>query len=99
VHPYSVLKLAGEYALAVEKEQRDFYNLLIKNGIPKEDARYYMGIGFATEMYIGCNFRELRHILKQRLDNHAQWEIRQVAQEIYNICYEKFFWLVEDINV
>lgn len=99
VHPYSVLKLAGESALAIEKAQRDFYNLLIKNGIAKEDARYYMGIGFATEMYIGCNFRELRHILKQRLDNHAQWEIRQVAQEIYNICSEKFFWLVEDINV
>ena len=98
VHPYSVLKLAGESALAVEKAQRNFYKLLINNGISKEDARYYMGMGFATEMYLGCNFRELRHILKQRLDKHAQWEVRQVAQEIYNVCAEHWDWLVEDFD-
>jgi thymidylate synthase ThyX len=46
---------------------------------------------------LACNFRELRHILKQRLSPHAQWEIRQVAQEMLDVCREKWPWLVFDL--
>lgn len=98
IHPYKVLAQAGETAQAVEQAQRDFYRTLLNCGISKEDARYYMGMGFATEIYMACDFRELRHILKQRLDSHAQWEIRRVAKEMYDICAEKWSWLVGDID-
>lgn len=98
IHPIEVLKQAGETAMAVEQAQRDFYRTLLNCGIAKEDARYYMGMGFATEIYLACDFRELRHILKQRLDTHAQWEIRRVAQCMLDICREKFGWLVGDID-
>lgn len=96
IHPFKVMELAGETAQAVEQAQRDFYKMLINCGISKEDARYYMGMGFSTEVFMACNFRELRHILKQRLDQHAQWEIRMLAKEMLNICKEKFGWLVDD---
>lgn len=80
VHPFKILEQAGETALAMEQAQIDFYKTLLNCGIPKEDARYYMGMGLGTEVYMACNFRELRHILKQRLDTNAQWEIRQVLK-------------------
>jgi thymidylate synthase (FAD) len=96
IHPFKVMELAGETALAVEQAQRDFYKMLLNCGISKEDARYYMGMGFSTEVFMACNFRELRHILKQRLDPHAQWEIRMLAKEMLNICKEKWGWLVYD---
>ena len=97
IHPFKVMELAGETAQAVEQAQRDFYKMLINCGISKEDARYYMGMGFSTEVFMACNFRELRHILKQRLDTHAQWEIRMLAKEMLNICKERWGWLVDDL--
>ena len=98
VHPFQTLEIAGETAQAVEQAQRDFYRTLLNCGIKREDARYYMGMGFSTEVYMACNFRELRHILKQRLDKHAQFEIRCVANKILEICEEKFPWLVFDLG-
>ena len=98
IHPFKAMEIAGESVKAMEKSQKDFYKLLVKNGVPKEEARMYIGMGVSTEVYFACNFRELRHILKLRLDKHAQWEIRQVAREIYFICLEKWSWLVSDLN-
>ena len=97
IHPFNVMELAGDTAQAIVQEERNFYKRLLKLGVSKEDARYYMGMGFSTEVFIACNFRQLRHILKQRLDIHAQWEIRKVAFEIYDICKERWPWLVDDL--
>jgi thymidylate synthase (FAD) len=66
IHPHKGLELC-EGVLEMERKQKEFYALLVNNGVPKEDARYYMGIGISTHMFTACNFRELRHILKQRL--------------------------------
>lgn len=96
IHPFKAMELAGESVQAMEQSQKDFYNMLVNNGIPKEDARMYLGMGMCTEVYFACNFRELRHILKQRLDPHAQAEIRSLAQEMLNICKERWGWLVDD---
>ena len=75
-----------------------FYNNLLKAGVPKEDARYFLPLGTETNLKIAFNFRELRHILKQRLDKHAQWEVRQVALAMFEIVNDKWPWLVEDIG-
>ena len=97
VHPYSVLK-TSEAAIDVVDICFKFYDQLLKAGVAKEDARYYLPLGIETNIKICCNFRELRHILKQRLDKHAQWEVREVAQAIYDICQDRWPWLVEDIK-
>lgn len=75
-----------------------FYDKLLKAGVPKEDARYYLPLGTETNLKIAFNFRELRHILKQRLDKHAQWEVRAVALKMFEIANDKWPWLVEDIG-
>lgn len=98
IHPFKAMEIAGESVKAMEKSQKDFYKLLVKNGVPKEDARMYVGMGMSTEVYFACNFRQLRHVLKLRLDKHAMEETRKVAKEILNICHEKWPWLVGEIN-
>ena len=98
IHPVKVLELAGDSVMAMTAYQTSLYQALIDRGIAKEDARFYLGIGFSTDLCFACNFRELRHILKQRLDKHAQWEIRKLAKEIYNICADRWPWLVESLE-
>lgn len=80
------------------KSTMALYEKLINADVPKEDARMILPQGLETEMCMDMNFRSLRHFLKLRLSNHAQWEIRAVAREIYLICQEKWPWLVADIK-
>ena len=95
--PYNLLK---EYEGAVDyvNQAKKVYKFLINSGIPKEDARMLLPQGLTTKMCMDMNFRSLRHFLKLRLDKHAQWQIRQVAQEMLNICKDKWRWLVEDLH-
>lgn len=95
--PYNLLK---EYEGAVDyvNQAKKVYKFLINSGIPKEDARMLLPQGLTTKMCMDMNFRSLRHFLKLRLDKHAQWEVRAVAQEILEICREKWPWLVEDLH-
>ena len=97
VHPLSCLKQT-DACLDIVKTCVEFYKKLVNAGVPKEDARYYLPMGMTTKMHLKCNFRELRHILSQRLDEHAQWEVKEVAKLILDICKDKWPWLVEDFN-
>lgn len=45
-------------------------------------ARYFLPQGSTTRMYVTGNFQAWADFLKNRLDKAAQWEIREVAQEI-----------------
>lgn len=48
-------------------------------GIPQEDARYILPNACCTNITVTMNARELRHFLKLRLCNRAQWEIHELA--------------------
>lgn len=96
VHPVSCLK-QSDACVDIVRICYGFYKKLVQAGVPKEDARYYLPMGITTKMHLKCNFRELRHILKQRLDKHAQWEVREVAKEILYICQDRWPWLIEDL--
>ncbi len=76
----------------------DKYDDMIKTGIPVEDARYILPPAFFTHISFSCNTRSLRHFLKLRLDKHAQWEIREMAQKIFDIIYELYPVLFEDLK-
>lgn len=58
------------------------YNTLLSMDVPKEDARYIMPQGQATNIIMTMNARELIHFLQERLCVRAQWEIRELAEEI-----------------
>ncbi len=66
------------------------YNTALESGVRKEHARYFLPawsmyyVGYAK---VDC--KNLMNFLKQRTDKHAQWEIRQYANAIYDLASEK----------
>ena len=61
---------------------KDTYETLQANGIPNEDARFVLPNACETVLEFTCNGRELIHFMNERLCTRAQWEIRELAQEI-----------------
>ena len=66
----------------------DSYSKLIGMGIPAEDARYVLPNGSTTNITITMNARELLHFFSMRCCNRAQWEIREMADEMLRLCKE-----------
>lgn len=64
---------------------RETYDESIRQGARKEDARFILPQSCTTEMYIAGNFQAWFDFLKRRLDKHAQWEVRDVAQRVCGI--------------
>ena len=62
------------------------YNKLIELGIPKEDARFIVGDGQFTNIVVTMNCRALKNFFGERLCTRAQWEIRELANKMANIC-------------
>lgn len=64
------------------------YNDLEALGILAEDARYVLPNGCTTNITVTMNARELMHMFSLRCCNRAQWEIRQMADEMLRLCKE-----------
>lgn len=58
------------------------YKKLLEKGVPKEDARFVLPIASPTNITVTMNGRELLHFLDLRLEENAQWEIREVAKRM-----------------
>jgi thymidylate synthase (FAD) len=58
------------------------YERLIRAGVPDEDARFILPNACFTHITIKGNARNWLHFFRMRLDPHAQWEIREMAQSI-----------------
>ncbi|MCA1949039.1 MAG: FAD-dependent thymidylate synthase [Treponema sp.] len=96
--------LAPEAAEAVrdllrlgQKESYDDYLRLVNQGIARELARINLPLSLYTEWYWQIDLHNLFHFLKLRLDAHAQKEIREYAQVMFEItkkvaprCCESF---------
>ncbi len=64
------------------------YKELIKEGIPKEDARFVLPIATKTNIVITMNARELLHFFSLRMAPDAQWEIRKMATKMFELVSE-----------
>lgn len=62
------------------------YEELINLGITKEDARYVLPNACTTTITVTMNARELLHFFELRCCNRAQWEIREVANRMLELC-------------
>ena len=85
---------ANPEALRIFQEQaraaHDTYKLLIeKFNIPKEDARFILPHGHATNLVMTMNARELHHFFRLRLCKRAQWEIHELARKMLVLVREK----------
>lgn len=71
------------------------YALLTEAGIANEDARYVLPNACETSLYLSCNLRELIHMSNERLCRKAQWEIRELVQQmVYCVNADLWFMLV-----
>lgn len=67
------------------------------DGICNDDLKYMLPESFVTSMIVTFNARSLRHFFELRLDSHAHWEIRKLAQEILNALPREYSLLFEDV--
>jgi thymidylate synthase (FAD) len=56
---------------------------LVKAGVPNDQAKYCMPEAYKTSLVWTINARSLQNFLALRLDSHALWEMRILAQNIY----------------
>lgn len=61
---------------------KECYEYLQELGIPNEDARFILPNACETVIEVKMNGRELIHFMNERLCSKAQWEIRELAQEM-----------------
>ena len=64
---------------------KDLYDSLIDADIAKEDARMVLPNAAATSMVVTMNARELLHFFSLRCCTRAQWEIRNLANEMVKL--------------
>lgn len=76
----------GEDLSALEQEfhtlARELYENRIAHGVAREQARKDLPLCTYTEAYWKIDLHNLLGFLSLRMDDHAQWEIRQYAQTI-----------------
>lgn len=85
VYPPSLLESSTYNALLADAKYA--YNQLIAEGIRKEDARYVLPNASTTRLYVTGNFQAWKDFLKNRQDKAAQWEIRDIANQIAKHLY------------
>ncbi len=52
-----------------------------------EDARYVLPNACETKMIVTMNTRSLQNFFHHRCCNRAQWEIRELAEAMFRLCY------------
>lgn len=66
------------------------YNTLLEDGVAPEQARFVLPQGMFTEWYWTGSLAAYARFYKQRIDEHAQWEIRQYAEAVGKIISPLF---------
>lgn len=74
------------------------YQSMLASGIAREMARMVLPLNTYTKLYCCWDLRNLLNFFRQRLDNHAQWEIQEYARAMYAIAEKLFPWTIEAFN-
>ncbi len=74
-----------EWAAINDAASRLYLRLVDTGAMKKEDARYILPQGCTTSLRMTGNFQMWLDLLGNRRTKHAQWEVRDVANEIYRL--------------
>ncbi|MBD3405080.1 MAG: FAD-dependent thymidylate synthase [Candidatus Lokiarchaeota archaeon] len=78
----------------------NLYHKWLDKGYPVDVARRIVPSGFRTGLRMTINARSLRNLFEQRLHSHADFEIQEMARQMYKILYHKGFgFLFKDLAV
>jgi thymidylate synthase (FAD) len=81
-------ELLDIYTYQTNGRSKEVYDYLILKGVKKEDARFVLPQALLTDLYMSVNLRELIHINKLRTSKQAQWEIRDLVNEMTMLVVE-----------
>ena len=71
----------------IEEWYKEWQQLLGNRGEKSnEDARFVLPNACETRIIITMNTRELLHFFSLRMCNRAQWEIREMAEQMFELC-------------
>lgn len=89
--PY-MLHLASAAEVVAKHVQASvgLYNAMLNAGIAREQARMVLPQNLYTQYYGTVSLHNAFHFLRLRLDEHAQWEIRRVAEAMLAHLRELF---------
>lgn len=73
----------------------EFYEKMINQGIPAEDARFILPNAATSSLVASLNLREFIHLAHIRLCTNAQHEIRVMVKKMCDLAIEKDPWLAE----
>ena len=79
VTPPSVEATGEPVFLEFVEKASEAYQLLVDQGVPKEDARFVLPNAAETSLLMTMDGRSLFHFFGLRCCNRAQWEIRALA--------------------
>ncbi len=74
----------------VYADQESLYQTALQLGVPKELARVHLPVGRYSRMRAHANLRNWLAFLTLRMDETAQWEIRQYANVVHEILSAQF---------
>jgi thymidylate synthase (FAD) len=95
--PEKGARLSGSEA-EFQLRARELYEERIASGVAREQARKDLPLSTYTEAYWKVDLHNLLHFLALRMDDHAQWEIRefagamgrQIVQPLFPLVWEAF---------
>lgn len=80
----------SKYETELHKKSRLIYEEKIEAGIAREQARKDLPLSTYTEAYWKIDLHNLLHFLALRMEEHAQYEIREYAKTIGNEIVKKW---------
>lgn len=75
----------SQYLGTTSKKAYEDYTKLIEGGVARETARIGLPLSLMSEFYWKIDLHNLYHFLSLRMDAHAQEEIRDFAEAMFNI--------------
>lgn len=84
---------AEQFREAIRSSYEDaeiLYKKYLAFGVPKELARIHLPVGRYSRMRASANLRNWIGFLKLRMDENAQWEIRQFANAVASLINKTF---------
>ncbi|MBN1682381.1 FAD-dependent thymidylate synthase [Candidatus Bathyarchaeota archaeon] len=85
VVPPKMSENAKNHFLSNIEKIRETYDVLINEGVPREDARFILPNATQTSLLLTMDGKSLKHFFGLRLCTRAQWEIRLLAEEMLKL--------------
>ncbi|MFP3952351.1 MAG: FAD-dependent thymidylate synthase [Candidatus Bathyarchaeia archaeon] len=88
VEPDTISREASELFNKFIMEADEAYEALVKQGVPREDARFVLPNATETHLLMTMSGESLFHFFGLRCCNRAQWEIRRLADVMLDLARE-----------